>query len=143
VDYDDGFVAWVNGVEVLRSPEMPPAEPDWNSAASLHESSNAKDPIFDPMFTLSEIVIPTLQNGFNLLAIGIWNQSPASTDLVLAPSIATNGLGVDNCPFTPNSDQADEDLDGVGTVCDNCPNDSNPNQVDNDGDGIGDACDQN
>ncbi len=48
---------------------------------------------------------------------------------------------MDNCPFTPNTDQMDTDGDGIGDVCDNCPNRSNFNQLDNDIDQIGNACD--
>ena len=60
----------------------------------------------------------------------------------------------DNCPSTPNPDQADTDSDGQGDACDtdddgdgnpdandNCPLVSNPNQEDADADGQGDACD--
>ena len=49
--------------------------------------------------------------------------------------------GDDNCPNTPNPDQADADGDNVGDVCDNCANVANPDQADVDGDHIGDACD--
>jgi hypothetical protein len=48
---------------------------------------------------------------------------------------------LDNCPQTPNADQADQDGDGVGDVCDNCRLTVNADQRDNDGDGVGDACD--
>ncbi|HVX91241.1 MAG TPA: thrombospondin type 3 repeat-containing protein [Candidatus Paceibacterota bacterium] len=48
---------------------------------------------------------------------------------------------VDNCPLTPNPDQADTDGDGVGDACDNCPLKANPLQEDFDHDGIGDSCD--
>jgi len=60
----------------------------------------------------------------------------------------------DNCPFTPNPDQTDLNLDGIGDVCeddldgdgvpdliDNCPTNPNEDQSDVDGDGIGDVCD--
>ena len=60
-------------------------------------------------------------------------------------AIDNDGDGVpdssDNCPNTPNVDQADFDQDGIGDVCDNCTHTPNADQVDSDHDGAGDACD--
>jgi hypothetical protein len=59
--------------------------------------------------------------------------------------IDTDGDGVpdnlDNCPGTPNADQADADADGAGDACDNCPATPNAGQADTDADNLGDACD--
>src|SRR5437867_1500251 len=48
---------------------------------------------------------------------------------------------IDNCPDTPNPNQADADGDHVGDVCDNCRSVANTSQADTDGDKVGDACD--
>ena len=46
----------------------------------------------------------------------------------------------DNCPGTPNAEQADTDGDFVGDACDNCPATPNTDQRDFDSDEVGDAC---
>ena len=54
---------------------------------------------------------------------------------------ATRGSRFDNCMLTANTDQADQDGDGIGNDCDNCSRRANPTQGDRDHDLIGDACD--
>jgi hypothetical protein len=56
--------------------------------------------------------------------------------------------GADNCPATPNADQANSDADSRGDVCDNCTLVANvgqagtgPAQNDVDDDGFGNICD--
>lgn len=90
VDYDDGYVAWINGVEVHRSPWMPPGVPFWNTIAVAHESSNGTTPIYRPLRDISTDAIPLLSDGENVLAIGVWNTQLPSSDLVLVPLLTMN-----------------------------------------------------
>ncbi len=140
-DYDDAFVAWINGVEVYRSPEVPPGPISWDTTVESHESSNGKEPFLDEQIDITANARPVIHAGTNVLSIGVWNTSVGSSDLVLYPAVGMNREGTDNCPDDANADQADSDGDGVGDACDNCPAIFNPIQADADGDGFGDKCD--
>jgi len=88
-DYDDGVIAWINDVEVHRSAEMPPGPPAWDTAASAHESGNGSV----PSYTYTDITgtaLPVLQNGSNVLTVGIWNTGSGSSDLALATILRAN-----------------------------------------------------
>ena len=88
-DFDDGYVALINGVEVFRSVSMPGGALAWDTAAAGHESSNGPMPLYD-FVDISAAGIPELQNGTNYLAIGVWNEAPGSSDLVLVPNLTVN-----------------------------------------------------
>jgi len=105
-DYDDGYIAWLNGIEVARSAGVP-AVPTWDSSSASHESSNWITPVYE-LFDISLNGIPVLQNGTNVLAIGVWNTAPSSSDLVVVPELVLNpGLAVVRGPYlqlgTPDS----------------------------------------
>jgi hypothetical protein len=131
-DFDDGYMAWINGVEVYRSPQMPSTgNPVWNTDALSHESSNGPVPDYGPPIDIASTGLPELVNGVNVLAVGVWNHgAPTSSDMVLVPYLATNG-SEDNCPTASNPSQLDTDGDGEGDACD----------PDDDDDGVPDGAD--
>lgn len=78
--YDDGLIAWINGVEVAR--RNAPASPQWNSTASAaHSALTAEDINLSDRLNL-------LQDGSNLLAIHGLNDSATSPDFYLAAELA-------------------------------------------------------
>lgn len=90
-DWDDGYAAWINGVEVYRSLQLPvaPAPLLWNTPAALHESSNSAVPVYGDLVDVSA-ALPMLHNGINVLAIGVWNGPLPSSDLVVVPQLQMN-----------------------------------------------------
>lgn len=91
-DYDDGVVAWLNGVEVYRSPEMRYKPLVWNAAADPHESSNGWEPDYEPLRDISDLALPALNSGANVLAIGVWNDPAGWDDLVLVPQLVIDRM---------------------------------------------------
>ncbi|MBN1420579.1 MAG: right-handed parallel beta-helix repeat-containing protein [Planctomycetes bacterium] len=87
VDYDDGYIAWINGAEVARA-SMPQGDPAWDESATSHESSNGDSPVYDPLQDVTATAKPVLRAGRNVLAIGAWNVDSGSSDLALAPRLS-------------------------------------------------------
>ena len=153
-DYDDAYAAWINGVEVYRSPELTPDPLNWDTDPADHESSNLSEPDYGTLVDISSVVVPELEDGENVLAVAAWRSSTQTDDLVVVPRLSINETDLDNCLGEYNPDQLDTDLDGLGDACDpdkdgdgepnqtdNCPMVANPGQTDTDMDGNGDACD--
>ena len=87
VDYDDGFIAWLNDVEVARSSLMTGVNPVWNATTSSdHEASKTSPPAYET-FDISAFT-GNLVNGRNVLAIAVWNKSSDSSDLTLIPKLS-------------------------------------------------------
>jgi len=80
VMYDDGFVAYLNGVEIGRA-GMPAGTPAASTLASSHEAGQIYEG-FD-----WSAAVPLLVPGPNTLAVEIHQNSPASSDLVFDLSL--------------------------------------------------------
>lgn len=79
IDYDDGFVAYLNG-DLMDSRHMPPGTPDFQTDASSHEAGS---PETIPLGKSSDL----LREGKNVLAIEGHNTGAGSTDFSLIPSL--------------------------------------------------------
>ena len=107
VDYDDSYIAWLNGVEISRS-STAPSTPTWNADAGNHGSS--ENGTLEPPIDLSAFT-SALVTGTNVLAIGVWNQAPTSSDMTLLPRLTLSdepiALSVTRSPYlmlgTPTS----------------------------------------
>ncbi|MBN1854137.1 MAG: CotH kinase family protein, partial [Pirellulales bacterium] len=82
VKYDDGFVAYLNGMEIAR--RNAPALPAWNSTATAQRS--------DANAVLFEMIDVTdssgfLQNGLNILAIHGLNLTADNPDFLIVPEL--------------------------------------------------------
>jgi hypothetical protein len=90
VDYDDGFVAYINGAEVARR-NMPAGAPSHTTfAAGNHEASRGTGNS-DPQ-EREFIAVPTnvLVAGTNVIAVTVHNVSASSSDLSLIVELFTN-----------------------------------------------------
>jgi len=64
-------------------------------------------------YDISAAGLPALVDGENILAVGVWNASPASDDLVLVPRLVINGeLPAVDAGHRGAPRLAAEDLDG-------------------------------
>jgi hypothetical protein len=81
--YDDGFIAYLNGVEAAR--RNAPATPLWNSSASTAHS-DADAVVFEPIDITAQLV--ALRPGRNVLAIHGMNAGAASSDMLILPELA-------------------------------------------------------
>ena len=92
VRYDDGFVAYLNGIEVARRNFN--GTPSWNSNASSTHSDSAA--VMLENIDISDST-DTLQQGDNILAIHGMNASTTSSDfLISAELLAIQGGSNDN-----------------------------------------------
>ncbi|MBC7775848.1 MAG: lamin tail domain-containing protein [Phycisphaerae bacterium] len=81
MDYDDGFIAYLNGQEIARSSTIS-GQPNWNTLADDHEATFYNASALPEAFTMNQTALAAvLQPGQNVLAVEIHNTSANSSDL--------------------------------------------------------------
>lgn len=120
--YDDAFVAYLNGVEIVRSATAPQnvTLTSFTSAAILREDSEAVEP---EAYDLSEH-IGLLQHGENVLAIHGLNFIPENRDLLISPQLSIERrktyyqFWLEDFPLSEGDQSilADPDGDGVDNL---------------------------
>lgn len=93
IDYDDGFVAYLNGQEVARRNVGSPGVPTtWNQPASgshgASRDNGGNNPAQIATFTVSKSI---LRSGENLFTAVAHNTSTGSSDLLVDPTLSTSG----------------------------------------------------
>ena len=80
VDYDDGFIAYLNGAEVARANIMDPVT--WNMQLNgIHEAAMYSGGNPERFFISTYLINELLLDGENILALEVHNESANSSDL--------------------------------------------------------------
>ncbi len=81
IDYDDAFVAYLNGVEIARSEGLNDLYPSYNTLSSSNHDAEIPDGGSPDNNTISTSILNNyLHNGSNLLAVQVHNVSTTSSD---------------------------------------------------------------
>lgn len=84
IRYDDGFVAFINGLEAARDRVNTTAPLDWNTNAVTGRADSA---VLTPTDFDISAMIPQLRTGTNILAIQGLNDSKTSSDFLITASL--------------------------------------------------------
>jgi len=100
IRYDDGFIAYINGIEVARS-DNAPSEAAWHSMATgIHDDSQAVVPESFGMFSLQFY----MKQGQNILAIHGLNYLANSSDfLISAELVGVKFIPPDEIDISPSA----------------------------------------
>lgn len=95
IDYDDGFIAYLNGVEIARMNIG--GTPAWNGTASTtHEAVMYQGGNPEKFELDTSLIRSILLNGQNVLAIEVHNVQASSTDLSLIPFLSFGILSAES-----------------------------------------------
>jgi hypothetical protein len=86
MDFDDAFVAYLNGTELVRyNLGEPGSEVSWDQAASTLQEALVYQGLSPMRFTLDENATDLLLTGNNTFSVEVHNESPSSSDMSSNP----------------------------------------------------------
>lgn len=94
IDYDDAFVAYLNGAEIARANITSSGSPVWDQPADTRHEALIHQDERPETYVVSDAA-SRLQAGSNLLAIEVHNLSPTDESMSLIPIFT---LGMDEAP---------------------------------------------
>ena len=105
MQYDDGYVAYLNGVQIAS--ENAPAAPTWNSLANEEQTSGVQATTYENVDVSSFLNSATtghLSASGNVLAIQVLMYAPSATEMLVVPELAqmTSAVGGDYIFSTPS-----------------------------------------
>jgi hypothetical protein len=101
IDFDDGFVAYINGVEIARS-NILGDRPNFDAGTINDREATMWQSGTPTRFPINDIQA-LLNNGDNLLSIQVHNVSSSSSDMTLIPFLSAFYLGPTDDGFSPPS----------------------------------------
>ncbi len=105
--YSDGYVAWLNGVEVARSATMRDVALSWNAAPTSAHSAASESEVVPLRAYRTHLV-----NGENTFALAVWKAQDSTEGLQMKPRLCLyeSGEEDDSFKFVVTCDSRGEDI---------------------------------
>ncbi|MFM7467178.1 MAG: CotH kinase family protein, partial [Crocinitomicaceae bacterium] len=101
MDYDDAFVAYVNGIEIARNGLTSAGQPTYNQLGEISHEANLYQNQYPNQFLFDIIDFPaTLVQGINVICVEVHNQTSASSDLTCRPFLSV-GVSTSDMTYFP------------------------------------------
>ena len=101
IDYDDGFVAYINGLEIARNGFSGTSMPIYDQFAEISHEAVLYQNGYPDQFEFDEATfLSVLTNGLNVLCVQVHNQSATSSDLTVRPFLSF-GIGNTSNDYNP------------------------------------------
>ncbi len=101
MDYDDAFVAYVNGIEIARNGITSTGQPVYNQLGEISHEAKLYQNQYPDQFLFDILDFPaTLLQGTNVLCVEVHNQTATSSDLTCRPFLSV-GVSTSDSTYFP------------------------------------------